>query len=66
MLGFGDAFLHPCDVGSDEQIAEAGRFRRFAIAPFYHTMPMGSPAQPCTMCFSNGGFGGIHQKLLAL
>jgi len=42
---------------SEEQIAEAGRFRRFAIAPFYHTMPMGSPAQPCTMCFSQGGFG---------
>jgi hypothetical protein len=47
--------VHP--QPSDEQIAEAGRFRRFAIAPFYHTMPMGSPAQPCTMCFSNGGFG---------
>lgn len=42
---------------SDEQIAEAGRFRRFAIAPFVHTMPMGSPNQPCSMCFSNAGFG---------
>ena len=42
---------------SDEQIAEAGRFRRFAIAPFIHTMPMGSPNQPCTLCFSNAGFG---------
>ena len=47
--------VHP--QPSDEQIAEAGRFRRFAIAPFYHTMPMGSPNQPCTMCFSQGGFG---------
>ena len=47
--------VHPAP--SDEQIAEAGRFRRFAIAPFYHMMPMGSPTQPCTMCFSNGGFG---------
>ncbi len=47
--------VHP--QPSDEQIAEAGRFRRFAISPFYHTMPMGSPNQPCTMCFSNGGFG---------
>ncbi len=47
--------VHP--LPSDEQIAEAGRFRRFAISPFYHMMPMGSPADPCTMCFSNGGFG---------
>ncbi len=47
--------VHP--QPSDEQIEEAGRFRHFAIAPFYHTMPMGSPAQPCTMCFSQGGFG---------
>ena len=47
--------VHP--QPSDEQIAEAGRIRHFAIAPFYHTMPMGSPHQPCIMCFSNGGFG---------
>lgn len=47
--------VHP--QPSDEQIAEAGRFRRFAIAPFFHTMPMGSPAQPCTMCFSSNGLG---------
>jgi hypothetical protein len=47
--------VHP--QPSDEQIAEAGRFRHFAIAPFYHMMPMGSPNQPCTMCFSQGGFG---------
>jgi hypothetical protein len=47
--------VHP--QPSDEQIAEAGSLRHFAIAPFVHTMPMGSPAQPCTMCFSNGGFG---------
>ena len=47
--------VHP--QPSDEEIAEAGRFRHFAIAPFYHMMPMGSPNQPCTMCFSQGGFG---------
>ncbi len=47
--------VHP--LPSDEDIADAGRFRRFAISPFLHTMPVGSPNQPCTLCFSNPGLG---------
>jgi hypothetical protein len=47
--------VHP--LPSDEDIAEAGRFRRFAIAPFLHTMPIGSPNQPCIFCFSSPGLG---------
>jgi hypothetical protein len=42
---------------SEEQLAELGPLRRFAFAPYFQTMPMGSPANPCMACFASPGFG---------
>jgi hypothetical protein len=42
---------------SDEQLAELGPLRRISIAPFFHTMPFGSQAQPCMLCFAGPGIG---------
>ena len=42
---------------SEEQIAELGPPQRFAFAPYFQTMPMGSPADPCVLCFASPGFG---------
>jgi hypothetical protein len=44
-------------MASDEQIAELGRLRRLAIAPYFHSMPFGSPDHPCTLCFADAGAG---------
>jgi hypothetical protein len=42
---------------SEEQLEELGPLRRVAFAPFFATMPMGSPASPCFLCFGSPGVG---------
>jgi len=42
---------------SEEQLAELGPMQRFSVAPYFQTMPMGSPAEPCVLCFASPGFG---------
>jgi hypothetical protein len=42
---------------SDEELAAAREFRRFSIAPYFHSMPFGSPSKSCFLCFENPGMG---------
>ena len=42
---------------TEEELAERGPLRRVAIAPFFQTMPIGNPANPCGICFSNPSVG---------
>ncbi|AXC14944.1 hypothetical protein ACPOL_5698 [Acidisarcina polymorpha] len=42
---------------TEEEIVEAGPLRRISIAPNVHTMPFGSPGDPCVLCFGEPGLG---------
>lgn len=42
---------------TEEQLAELGPLRRIMIAPYFQTMPMGNPANPCILCFASPGVG---------
>jgi hypothetical protein len=47
---------------SDESIQEAQNFRRFALMPYFITMPFGTDAHPCAVCMQNPG-GGVEADL---
>jgi hypothetical protein len=42
---------------SDESMRSAEQFRRFAVMPYFITMPLGTAAHPCTVCMQNPGAG---------
>jgi hypothetical protein len=42
---------------TEEQLAELGPLRRVEIAPYFQTMPVGNPANPCIVCFASPGVG---------
>jgi hypothetical protein len=42
---------------SDESIAAAKDFRRFAVMPYFLGMPFGTAAHPCAVCMQNPGAG---------
>jgi hypothetical protein len=44
-------------VRSDESMRSAEQFRRFAVMPYFVTMPLGTAAHPCTVCMQNPGAG---------
>jgi hypothetical protein len=42
---------------SDDELAAARDFRRFSLAPYFHSMPFGSSSNPCFLCFNSPGMG---------
>jgi hypothetical protein len=42
---------------SDEEIAESRQRTRLWIAPYFHTMPVGTKGQSCVLCMTNSGGG---------
>ena len=42
---------------SDEEVAAAEEFRKVSIAPYFRSMPFGTPSRSCTLCIQNPGVG---------
>ena len=42
---------------SDESMRAAELFHRFGVMPYFISMPLGTAAHPCTLCFQNPGVG---------
>ena len=42
---------------SDEDVAAAEEFRKVSIAPYFRSMPFGTPSRSCTLCIQNPGVG---------
>ncbi len=52
----------PSDESIQEAQKEAQNFRRFAVTPYFISMPFGTAAHPCTFCLQNPG-GGVEADL---